>query len=263
MNKDIESSVSISIVTFNNQSDIVQKLGALSSFFSSPEIKQVIVVDNASTDGTLDILRNYAERESKMRVVALDVNQGFGYGHNVAIRKASEKYHLIMNLDVVPKTNNIMSEMVAMMESRNEIGMLSPLIEFPDGSVQMLTRKQPTVLDLMLRFLGPGVWSKRQDAFVNKHTGYTTEQKIENASGSFMFFRKTVLDEINGFDERYFLYMEDTDITRSTNVQSIAWFNPKIVVTHEWQRENHTMGGAKRMVVSMVKYFNKWGWKLF
>ncbi|MGR8829892.1 glycosyltransferase family 2 protein [Leuconostoc citreum] len=78
-----------------------------------------------------------------------------------------------------------------------------------------------------------------------------------------MFFRTKSLQYVGGFDERYFLYMEDTDLTKSINQYGNAIFSPDFEVIHEWQRGNHSLSGARLMITSMVKYFNKWGWRLF
>lgn len=253
----------ISIVLFNNENEIQQRMDVLRPFFANEAISQVYIVDNNSSDKTVELVKDYAKDFSKIKVVELHENKGFGFGHNAAINQSSEDYHLIMNLDSTPLDENIVKKMINRMETDQKIGMISPLVKFPNGSIQLLTRNEPTVLDLALRFLGPKIAKRRQDAFVNKETGYKNRQRILNATGSFMFVRSSVLRTIQGFDERYFLYMEDTDLTKAINQVSEAWFEPEFVILHEWQRKNHSFKGSVQLIISMVKYFNKWGWKFF
>lgn len=256
------SKASVSIVTHNNKTDIEERLGVLRSFFENQLISNVYIVDSNSTDDTVKIVKDYAWKFPKINFIDLPVNRGFGYGHNIAIGQSDSRYHLIMNLDSTPTKNEMLDEMINEMDEDSSIGLLSPLVKFPNGETQLLTRNEPTILDLAIRFLGPSFMKKRQEKFINQKTGYDRPQLILNATGSFMFLRMDVLKQINGFDERYFLYMEDTDLTKSVNQISKAWFNPKFVITHEWQRDNHSLRGSIQLVASMIKYFNKWGWKV-
>ncbi|GEA91525.1 glycosyltransferase [Leuconostoc mesenteroides] len=257
------SAVSVSIVTFNNADVVKERLDILLPIFKVDHIYDVFVVDNHSIDGTVDILKKFSEDEPLLKVILLDENKGFGYGHNQAIKQTSSEYHIVMNLDTTPKQKNVISNMKQYMDENQDIDLLSPLVLFPDGNIQYLTRSEPTVFDLAIRFLGPNWFKKRQEQFIHLNDGYDHEQVIKNATGSFMFLRTSTLKTIGAFDERYFLYMEDTDLTKAVNVRGRAVFSPEFKVIHEWQRGNHSIGGAKLMINSMVKYFNKWGWRLF
>lgn len=255
--------VSVSIVTFNNANILKQRLKILLPIFRANNVSNVYIVDNHSTDETSDLLKSISDSEPNLKVILLDHNKGFGYGHNQAIKATDSQYHIIMNLDTTPKQENIIFNMIHYMAKRSDIDLLSPLVLFPDETIQYLTRNEPTVFDLAIRFLGPRWFSKRQQKFIHFNDGYDHEQIIKNATGSFMFFRTSTLKKIGGFDERYFLYMEDTDLTRTVNQNGKAMFLPEFQVIHEWQRGNHSIGGAKIMIISMIKYFNKWGWKLW
>lgn len=255
--------LSVSIVTFNNADVLEKRLNILLPIFKANQVSQVIIVDNNSTDNTPLLLERIATQEELLRVITLNINGGFGYGHNQAIKTIKSKYHVIMNLDTTPNSDNLLKEMAEYMDKYQDIDLLSPLVKFPDGKIQRLTRDEPTVFDLGIRFLGPKWFKKRQEQFIHLTDGYDHDQRILNATGSFMFFRTSSLQQIDGFDERYFLYMEDTDLTKSINQNGKAIFSPKFEVMHEWQRGNHSVGGAKLMIISMVKYFNKWGWRLF
>lgn len=262
MNKK-KSDISVSIVTYNNSADFDNRIQPLISMLKSSDISRVYIIDSNSVDDTPLKIKKIAESEPFIEPIFLLDNKGFGYGHNKAISKSHSNYHLVMNLDAIPKSRDTLKKMAKYMDEHSDVHLLSPLIRFPDGSIQYLTRNEPTVLDLGIRFLGPKWFKSRQKSFVNFDTGYDHEQIIYNASGSFMFFRLDYLKEIGGFDEKYFLYMEDTDITKSINDKGKAIFSPDFEVIHEWQRNNHSTKGAIMMLKSMFIYFNKWGWKLW
>lgn len=257
------SAVSVSIVVFNNADILKNRLDILLPIFKANHISKIFIIDNHSNDETGYILKKFSDNEPLLRIILLGENKGFGYGHNQAIKQADSQYHIVMNLDVVPKQENIIRNMKQYMDEHQDIDLLSPLILFPDGNIQHLTRNEPTVFDLAIRFLGTNCFKQRQKQFIHLNDGYDHEQIIKNATGSFMFLRTSTLKTISGFDERYFLYMEDTDLTKTINLKGKAIFSPKFEVVHEWQRGNHSIGGAKLMISSMVKYFNKWGWRIF
>ncbi|MBZ5975033.1 glycosyltransferase [Leuconostoc gelidum subsp. gelidum] len=257
------SAVSVSIVVFNNADTLKNRLDILLPIFKANHISKVFIIDNHSNDETGCILKKLSDNEPLLSTILLGENKGFGYGHNQAIRKTDNKYHIVMNLDTTPKGKGVISCMEQYMEKNTDIDLLSPLVRFPDENIQYLTRNEPTVFDLGIRFLGSNIFRQRQEKFVHLNDGYDHEQTIFNATGSFMLFRTQTLRNVGGFDEQYFLYMEDTDLTKKINQVGKAIFSPKFEVVHEWQRGNHSVKGAQLMIHSMIKYFNKWGWKLW
>jgi len=258
-----DEEVSISIVTFNDAAILEERMTILLNIFKLNNISKIFIIDNASTDNTSKILEKISNQEPKLKLILLNENNGFGYGHNQAIYRTTSKYHVIMNLDTTPSSDLLLEKMTEYMDNNQNIDLLSPLVKFPNGEIQYLTRNEPTIFDLSIRFLGPKWFKKRQEKFIHVNDGYDHNQKILNATGSFMFFRTKSLQYVGGFDERYFLYMEDTDLTKSINQYGNAIFSPDFEVIHEWQRGNHSLSGARLMITSMVKYFNKWGWRLF
>ena len=77
--------------------------------------------------------------------------------------------------------------MTAFMDKRNDIGLLSPMIKYPDGRLQYLCKRNPTFIDLLIRLVFPRSFKKRHDYFEMKETGYNKEFEIEYATGCFMF----------------------------------------------------------------------------
>lgn len=255
--------ISFSIVLFNNSEKQVSKLieNLLHVTYKFEKIN-IYIINNSPNNIKL---RNYLERydsNKSIHVITSSKNDGFGSGHNKVLKFLNSKYHFVINPDVFIKDSEQIERMIDFMNQHDEYGLLSPLIEFPNGDVQMLLKHQPTVLDMWLRFTDLPGFDKRRNWFVNLPNGYENIHDAENVSGSFMMFRTSILEEINGFDEKYFLYMEDCDITRKVNQVSKTVFFPNAFIYHDWQRANkRSIHGIMNMIISMVKYFNKWGWK--
>jgi GT2 family glycosyltransferase len=140
--------------------------------------------------------------------------------------------------------------------------MLSPLVLSQDLSIQYLCKKNPTVFDMVIRRISPNIFKKRQDKYIMKESGYNKIIKLDYATGSFMVFRTEIYKELKGFDDSFFMYLEDADITRRVNQISKVEFYPDARVIHAWERKGHkSFKFALITVHSMIVYFNKWGWK--
>lgn len=170
------------------------------------------------------------------------------------------KYHLILN----PDTSfgpEVLEQMVTYMEAQLDIGLLSPLIRYPNGEIQYLCKQLPTPMDLIIRrFIPLKKWKERRNyQYEMRDTGYDRIMDVPSLSGCFMLTRLDVLAEIGGFDERFFMYLEDLDLCRRIGEVSRTVFYPEVEIVHEYTR------GSRREVrllwhhvVSALKYFWKW-----
>lgn len=257
--------ISYSIVLYNNSLEQVKKLFKNIFEMTPNEIEyDLYVVNNSASHGILVSLLNDIELSNKhVHIISPLKNVGFGAGHNLAIKEIRSDYHIIVNPDIEIPNDKQVRKMLQHMK-KNNISLLSPLIKYPDGKIQMLVKRNPTFFDLLIRFLGTEIFPKRQAWFSYMSDGYKKEHKGSNFPGSFLIFSTSVLKQIGGFDERYFLYMEDADISRTMAKHGKAVFYPDAFVYHELQRDNRTtFRGVLEMSLSVVKYFNKWGWKFW
>ena len=251
--------LSLAIVTYNNAETIENTINSIINNIPMEYKYKLYVIDNNSYDKTTEIAKKIA---GNIEVVELGINKGFGYGHNSILKKINSKYHFVVNPDITIENKDQIQKMVKFLESNKDVGMLSPLILSPDLSIQYLCKINPTVFDMMIRRISPKLFSRRQNRYVMKETGYNNIMPIEYASGSFMVFRTEIYKELNGFDEKFFMYLEDADITRRVNKISKTIFYPEARVIHEWGREGHKkFKYAWITVKSMIIYFRKWGWK--
>lgn len=248
--------VSGCIVTYNNKDKIARTIDSVLSQTKGVPF-HLYVVDNASTDGTADFIR---ARYPDVTVIDSDKNRGFGAGHNQVLPLLDSKYHVVINPDILLESD-VITRLCDYADAHEAVGLLSPQIRFEDGRVQMLGKRSPTV-----RYLGSH-WFHKGDAPSKTMTEYCMLDMpqdrpfpITNATGCFMFFRTAVFCDLGGFDERFFMYLEDCDIARRASLQSEVLHDPTTSVTHLWER------GSKKNkklllihVQSILKYFLKWG----
>lgn len=258
MNGEIDFSkknVSISVVTYNSGRYIGGLLTSLVEHTKGVDY-HIYVVDNGSTDSTLDIINQIESKQ--ITVIKNDKNVGYGSGHNKAIECVHSQYHLIINPDVTIK-DDIVSRLVEYLEANEDIGLVTPKILHPDGRLQVLPKKDPKFTYLVARRISLPFLRKYRHEYEMLDKDADSAFDIEFCSGAFMFIRMSLLKKTGGFDERYFMYFEDADLSREIRQYARAQYNPGFVAYHEWER-----GGNKQIklfliqVGSMIKYLNKW-----
>ncbi|MGI8638262.1 MAG: glycosyltransferase family 2 protein, partial [Segetibacter sp.] len=148
------------------------------------------------------------------------------------------------------------------MEENKSVGLVMPKVLYPGGEMQYACKLLPTPADLIFRrFLPFSFINKNIEHFELRKSGYDTEMEVPYLSGCFMFLRTEALKKVGMFDERFFMYPEDIDLTRRIYKEYKTMFFPKVSVVHE-----HGRGSYKSIrllyihITNMVKYFNKWGW---
>ncbi len=160
--------------------------------------------------------------------------------------------------------------MIQYMEEHKDTVLLAPKVVYPDGNIQYLNKRKPTVLDIILRRIVPNYLSKiniikkRMDYYEMRDKDHDSIFNLDIASGCFMLLRRGVFQKANGFDEIYFMYFEDFDLSRKLSKYGKLVYYPKCKITHHWER------GSKKniylfasLVRSACLYFNKWGWRIW
>ena len=245
-----------SIVTFHTS---LCDLKRLFDCVLNSSIDKLYIVDNSSEDSIKEFVKQYPIVE-----YISNMNNGYGAGHNIAIKKAIENnatYHVVLNPDIY-WTENVIEELKSYLDKNNDVGQIMPKVFYPDGRLQYLCKLVPTPLDLIFKRFLPVEWTeKRLHKFQLRFTGYDRIMNVPYLSGCFMFFRVSALKEIGLFDERFFMYPEDIDITRRMHAKYKTIFYPFVSIVHAHAAASKT---SKKMlkihIVNMIKYFNKWGW---
>lgn len=251
--------ISASIVLYNTNQEQLKRI--LDCVVQSAVIDRVYLIDNSPTfcDTPLYHLPIVTYFNSFK-------NRGYGAGHNIALREAllHSEFHFVLNPDIYFEPGALLS-MVGRMRQDESIGQLMPKVVYPDGRLQCLCKLIPTPMDLVVRrfFRGPlkVLVKTSAEQFELRFTGYINEMDVPFLSGCFMLFRTSALKQVGLFDERFFMYGEDIDITRRMHSKYRTIFYPEATVVHDHARESYK---SNRMlwihVVNIVRYFSKWGW---
>jgi len=193
-------------------------------------------------------------------------NLGYGGGHNVALRRTLEfsEFHFVLNPDVHFAPLEL-EKMICFMRENADIGQLMPSVVDEGGNHQYLCKLIPTPVDLILRRFARGplrsLFRKRMERFELRFTGFNRVLDIPFLSGCFMLFRMAALRRIGLFDERFFVYAEDIDITRRMNAEFHTVFFPGACIVHGHARESYKNTRSLWIhMVNSIRYFNKWGW---
>ena len=242
------SKISASIVTFNSSDVITDLLDSLKDC----EIDEVYVVDNNSSDNTVDLTSN---NYPWVKIIKSKTNLGYGGGHNLAIETTNSDIHLIINPDIIIEKKQI-ERIKHLFETNSDIVLACPKVLNTDGTEQLLPKKNPKFKYLLGGFLNI---KRLRDEYTMKNLPSNQISDIEFCTGCFMMCRTGVLKKCGGFDERYFLYFEDADLSRKMFSLGRVVYAPQITVVHKWKRENRrSFKGISLFLSSYFKYKKKW-----
>lgn len=248
--------VSASIVTYKTPDDELR--GCLESL-SGSIVPEIYVVDNSGNQAT----RRLCNEFSQVRYIP-SANIGYGAAHNIAMRRsldAGVDYHLVLNPDVLFVPSAV-SVLVDYMDANQDIGAVHPRVVNPDGSLQYTVRRLPTPFDVFIRRFLPGTWfAGRRMRYELRNVDHDRPFNVPYHQGSFMLLRCSALKEVGFFDERFFMYPEDIDLTRRIHEKYRTMYSPLATVIHAHRAESyHNWRIAWIHIINMVRYFNKWGW---
>lgn len=254
--------IAASIVTY--RCDLDKLDGAIESFLAQNINASLTIVDNDSGEDYRARLREICG----VQLLLAPRNGGYGYGHNLGIHAAAKhRYYLVMNPDVIVH-DGALKIMIDYMDARPDVALLVPRVMHPNGQLQPLNKRLPNVFDFFARRFLPRRlrslrWvAKRQRIYEMRDVGYSSQTEVPFPSGCFMLFRAEALAKIGGFDERFFMYLEDCDIGRRIAQHGKIMYLPDAAITHYWTRgAHHSKKLTWQFIRSMVLYFNKWGWK--
>jgi len=225
-------------------------------------LRKIYLLDNSEKEATRAQISPISSH--KLRYMFMCQNMGYGKAHNVALRESAyykTEFHLVMNSDIRVKAEDI-DAMHDWMQMNPQVGLMMPRVVHPDGSPQYLAKRLPSPMDVFgRRFLPSWMMAKRNERYELRDMDLERPINAPYLSGCFMFLRTKAAVEAGLFDERYFMYPEDIDLTRSIHRNYLTLYYPKWTIEHA-----HTRSSYKNIhmlwvhIQNMCRYFNKYGW---
>jgi GT2 family glycosyltransferase len=223
-----------------------------------------VVVDNGSTDGSAAAARAVVPEA----LVIEQGNVGFGEGNNRAWRETDSGFFVLVNPDIVIDALDL-DRLETYLRERPDVVAVVGDVRFPDGTRQFVNKGFPTPLVMLLRRFPIGFLARRPgvraalSAYELRDRDFDAEFDLPAGTGCFQIIRRSAVVEPWLFDPRFFMYMEDTDLSRRLVRRGRTRYLPWIRVTHAWERGSHRNLRLTRIhIASMLKYFWKWGFRV-
>lgn len=245
--------ISAAIVLYIENEEVL--LRTIKSFLAIPFSKTLYIIDNSPTELTNSFILNHPD----IRYVFNNKNLGFAKANNSILQelKINSTHHLILNPDV-EFDSKVVAVLINELVKQESVVMIAPKVVFPDGSHQYSVRKYPSFLDLVLR--KTKLYKKRIEQQEYQDKDLSKPFFPDAIHGCFMLFKTDDFLALNGFDERYFLYMEDLDICKKIDaLGKKKLYYPKVQIIHHLRK-----GSSKSSTLffyhftSALRYFFKW-----
>jgi len=262
--------LSIIIVNYQDKDKLSRCLDSIRQADLGGLSYEVILVDNASGDD----LSGLSTGQANWRLIQSPKNLGMGGGNNLGIGEAAGEYILILNPDTIIRKDAI-PVLWRYLKEHPDTGLVGPKLLYPDGQLQHSCSRFPDFFMPVLRrtFMGDFFKSWR-DRFTMNDFDHSSIREVDWLMGSCLMFRKQIPLVSGGifsplFDERYFMYFEDTDLCRQAWTKGLkVIYNPEAVLTHDHKRQSARYPWyqavfkdrlARQHILSWLRYFAKWG----
>lgn len=245
--------VAVVIVSYHCRDDVARCVASVLASVHSVAV-EVVVVDNGSTDGTVELLRAGFRA---VEVIEMGENAGFSRANNRGIAATTARHVLLLNPDTVVDPGAL-DRLVAFADADPAVGVVAPRLVNPDGTDQLTARAFPTAAAAVFgrrspltRWFPRNRWSTR--FLAGRDAAGDEPFRIDWVSGAAMLVPRTVIDRVGGFDEAFFLYWEDADWCRRIHDAGFeVWCEPRARVVHD---EGGTRGHA--WPTPVVRHFHR------
>lgn len=250
------SEVAVVICTYRSRGEVAEALRSCAA--SGLSESQITVVDNGSDDGTADLV---GEQFPSVRLLRLKDNLGFAAANNRAARELPGQALLLLNPDAVLLGDAVQVMLQALAEDPRRAA-ISPRIDRPDGSLDAACRRTfPTPLIAFWRLAGLSRLrpdSTRFGAYNLTHMPVDQALEIDSGSGACLLIRRSVWDQLGGFDTGFFMYGEDLDLCWRIHQQGYSvWYEPSARVVH---RKGQS---SRQEALPMLVAFHRSMWRFY
>lgn len=259
--------ISVIIVSYNT-ADLLRD--CLASLARQPERLEIVVVDNASSDDSVGMVKREFPH---VVLIKNQQNRGFAAANNQGFAEATGQYILMLNSDCeIPETNgeSTLSALVRTLETQPDVGVVAPRLQNGDGTVQQsATWSEPTLLTefyeytLLNRILYKLFPSRRYPGKrLLSHQELGTSHDVADLLGACLLFRASLLETVGTLDERFFLFLEETDFNRRVRATGLSLrYQPETTVIHHWGSSVDQAGTLRRRFAlyfpSLYTYWRK------
>lgn len=228
---------------------------------------EIIVVDNDSHDESLEYLEQM-HKKGDITLVHSGSNLGYGKANNLGARYAKGKYVFILNPDVSVELDTL-QKLVDYAEKHHEIGILAPQLFFFNGQIQDSCRRFMRPTDLIIKRTGLkkiGFLRRKVGQYLMEDYDHKTTREVDLVTGACLVLPKEVFEKVHGFDDRYFLFMEDADLCRKVwgaGFKVVYYPEARALHYHKRLSGGNILGLLSQRVFwihlgSAIKYFWKW-----
>lgn len=255
--------LSIIIVSFNTCELTRACLKSVRATRNPTDSWEIIVVDNASGDGSADMVK---KEFPDVHLVREKENIGFAKANNVGIRLSTGRYVLLLNSDTEVQPGSIQM-MLHFMETHDHIGLATCVILLPNGQMDPACHRGfPTPWAALTYFSGLETLFPTSRIFGTYHLGYLPADRphqIDSPSGAFFLTRRDVIKEVGLLDEAYFMYGEDIDWAYRVKEKGWeVWYNPAVSILHR-KKQSGRAQQDKGLRQKTQKYFYETMWLFY
>jgi GT2 family glycosyltransferase len=247
--------LSIIIVSFNTSGLLRRCLRSLSDY-PPAEDYEIIVVDNGSTDDSREMVK---ENFPRVKMIANPANRGFAAGNNRAFKVAWGRYLLLLNSDT-EVTPGAVDRLLQFLRENPRVGLAGGKLLNLDNTLQPSCRPYPSLRRIIFSYRSPLNIIFPNNLFTRSYLtppgSYETIHRVDSVAAAFVLIRRAALEEVGLFDERFFMFLEDSDLCY--RMKKSGWgvyYNPRSAVYHHWG------GTSSKMPYRMVLEHNLSMWR--
>lgn len=252
----------LSIISVNwNTKDLILKCIDSVLQYSPRFAFEMIVVDNASSDGSAMALSQQSEFSGQVKVIKSETNLGFGKACNLAYANSSGEYVLFLNPDAAVQTGTL-ENLVNYLSEHADVGIVGPKILNPDGSPQASVRRFPDLWSSLLIFMGLHRIIRPKN-YYRDDFDYQKEAEVDQVMGAALLTKRSVIERLGLFDEHFWIWYEEVDFCKRVKAagHKVVYY-PGALITHHIGRSfaQVSMYERKKMLArSLLYYFRKNG----
>jgi len=240
--------ISFTIINYNSKEVTYKAIKSIIEHNSNPESYEIILVDNASTDGSKEFFESL--NIENFKYIYNDKNLGFGKANNIGFKNSKGEYIYILNNDTLLHTDNIDKIIAEKFKKYENVGVLATKVQYEDGTPQPNVQKFTSLKAVLLRLLKVGQFVRNNkmllkvfmslpikpnfiQVYLDNFNKERKEEYIDWASGCSLIFKREVYEKLGGFDENFFMYTEDEEICyRVHKLGYKILYTPGILITH-------------------------------